>query len=382
MSTEENKTTTEHTETEIETASKNLIWPEIKKAAESKRYELCLVGSEISQRIESNGGYLDSNLYKLTHLNFLEIAKTKLSAMPKQIGQIKNLTSLLCHTNELTSIPIEIGLLSNLKNLDFSNNKITSLPSELSNLKELFTINLSGNQLTELFPLNDLVKLSVLDISRNKLQKLPPLGSCNLENLSEINGSYNELVEIPEDLVDLPSLKLLNLQNNQITHVPSNLSQCNKLKDLLLKENKIKDNRLKKLIEQDQKTKSILDYLKKIYDEEAKSKPKKTSTDKAKNNRTSKTSLVQEYDLLKVVHFNDEKLTSKQVMIMDTVNEVRPYILCTILRDIDLESGNNLKNFLTIQVCFCLYKNSKIYNKSTTSIFRQKFKMKNVKREH
>ena len=349
MSTEENSTLSEHT-TETETTSKNLIWPEIKKAGESKRYELCLVGSEISQRIESNGGYLDSNLYKLTHLNFLEIAKTKLSTLPKQIGQIKNLTSLLCHTNELTSIPAEIGLLTNLKNLDFSNNKITSLPIELSNLKELFTVNLSGNQLTELFPLNDLVKLSVLDISRNKMKELPALGSCNLENLSEINGSFNELVEMPDDLVDLPSLKLLNLQNNQITHVPSNLSQCHKLKDLLLKENKIKDNRLKKLIEQDQKIKSILDYLKKIYDEEAKSKPKKTSADKAKNSRTSKTSIVQEFDLLKVVHFNDEKLTSKQVMIMDTVNEVRPYILCTILRDIDLESGNNFKKFLTIQV--------------------------------
>ncbi len=88
------------------TGTGNLIWPEIKKVAETRpiRYELCLVGAEISTRIEQNGGHLDSNLYKLTHLNFLEIAKTCLTTLPKQIGQIKNLTSLLCHTNELVRL--------------------------------------------------------------------------------------------------------------------------------------------------------------------------------------------------------------------------------------------------------------------------------------
>ena len=97
-----------------------------------------------------------------------------------------------------------------------------------------------------------LCKLAVLDVSRNNFSQLPEdLGNNQLENLSQINASFNKLVELSEKLVELPSLKLLNLENNLLTQIPNNLSQAVKLKDLLLKENKLKDNRLKKLVDQD-----------------------------------------------------------------------------------------------------------------------------------
>lgn len=250
------------------------MWPEIQKAFETKRYELILVGPEISKRIDDNEGNLDKNLFKLKLVNFLEIAKTKLSSIPKEIHQMENLTSLLIHSNELTSIPAEVGKLVNLKNLNLSNNKLISLPEELKNLTELMTINFGGNQLTSLFPLGDLTKLAVLDINRNKFKKLPEdLGSSSLDNLSHINASFNELDELSDKLVDLPSLKLFNLEHNQLAQVPANLSQCVKLKDILLKENKLKDNRLKKLVDQE-KSKPIIDYLERIYAEEMKKKPK------------------------------------------------------------------------------------------------------------
>ena len=89
-------------------------------------------------------------------------------------------------------------------------------------------------------------------MSRNNFAQLPDdLGNNQLENLSQINASFNKLVELSEKLVELPSLKLLNLENNSLTQIPNNLSQAVKLKDLLLKENKLKDNRLKKLVDQD-----------------------------------------------------------------------------------------------------------------------------------
>jgi Leucine-rich repeat (LRR) protein len=111
---------------------------------------------------------------------------------------------------------------------------------------------LIGNQLTELFPLEGLVKLAVVDINRNNFTSLPEdMGSASLENLSQINASYNQLSQLPDSLSELPSLKLLNVENNVLLEIPSSLSQCAKLKDLLAKTNKLKDNRLKKLIEQD-----------------------------------------------------------------------------------------------------------------------------------
>jgi len=272
---------------------------------------------------------------------------------------MENLSNLLCHSNELTSVPDEIGKLPHLKNLNLSNNKLTEIPQSLKNCKELFTINLSGNQLTKLFPLENLAKLAVLDINRNEFAELPEdLGSEKLENLSQINASYNKLVKLSDTLIELPSLKLLNLENNLITEIPCNLSQGAKLKDLLMKTNKLKDNRLKKLIEQD-KGKAIIDYLEKQYVEECKkSKSKKQSAKDSliaqKKNKKIADSIT-EFDRINVLHFNDE--TSKpvfkhnKVIIDETseVNELRPFIFCCICRDIDLEAPGNFKKFLSIQ---------------------------------
>ena len=117
------------------------IWPEVRLAFEAKRYELVLTGAEINKRIEDNNNTLDLNIFNLKHLNFLEVARTKLSSLPVQIAQLENLTSLICNNNDLSEMP-SLGQMVNLKNLDFSNNKLTALPQDLKNLKELFTINL------------------------------------------------------------------------------------------------------------------------------------------------------------------------------------------------------------------------------------------------
>lgn len=334
-------------------------WPEVKLAFEAKRYELCLVGPEISKRIENNNDSLDMRLFNLKHLNFLEIAKTKLKALPPQIVNLENLTSLLCHSNELASLPNDcLGKLVHLKNLDFSNNKLTELPQDLKNLKELFTVNLCGNNLTALFPFDDLTKLAVLDISRNKFTKLPSdLSSSKLENLSQVNASFNELVEFDDNLfVELPSLKTLNLENNQLVRVPSSLSQCAKLKDLLLKENKLKDNRLKKLVDQN-KGKAIIEYLERIYQEEAKSKPKSANGKQDQSNSLiakKKKAAVQQiqYDLIKVLHVSHQPTTMNEITMSDSVAEIRPFIIACIIRFLDLETPGNFKKFLNIQVNF------------------------------
>ena len=213
----------------------------------------------------------------------------------------------------------------------------------------------SGNELTSLFPLEALSKLAVLDVSRNKFARLPDdLGSASLENLSQVNASFNELVEIPENLVDLPSLKLLNLETNRITHVPANLSQCVKLKDLLLKDNKLKDNRLKKLIEQD-KGKAIIDYLERIYVEELKTKPKAASKNQVaaakKKSGKNVSEAVVEYDLVKVIHHAQVKTNPIEVVYDEcTVSSVRPFAVFCVVRNIDLNTPGNLKKFLNIQV--------------------------------
>lgn len=336
------------------------MWPEVRKAQEEKRYELVLVGPEIAKRVEDNENTFDENIYALKQLNFLEVAKTSLSTLSPLLCQMENMANLLIHTNKLTSVPEEIGKLAHLKNLNLSNNLLIELPQSLKNCKELFTVNLSGNQLTNLFPLDNLSKLAVLDISSNKFTKLPEdLGSVGLENLSQINASYNQLEELSDNLVELPSLKVLNVENNVITHVPSNLSQGAKLKDLLMKTNKIKDNRLKKLVEQD-KGKAIIDYLERMYvDECKKSKSKKPAAPKdsliAQKKNKKANDAITEFDRVNILHVNHVQknntiLHNKVVMDENSgVQDIRPYIICCICKDLDLETPGLFKKFLSIQ---------------------------------
>jgi len=239
-----------------------------------------------------------------------------------------------------------------------SNNKLTVLPQSLSNMKELFTINFSGNQLTSLFPLEGLCKLAVLDVSRNNFSQLPEdLGNNQLENLSQINASFNKLVELSEKLVELPSLKLLNLENNLLTQIPNNLSQAVKLKDLLLKENKLKDNRLKKLVDQD-KGKAIIEYLERLYIEESKNKKSKKPANVnvsliAQKKLKKAADQCTEFDRINVLHFNNNQsnpvIAHNKIVIDESVQEIRPHVICCICRDLDLETPGNFKKFLSIQ---------------------------------
>lgn len=120
----------------------------------------------------------------------------------------------------------------------------------------------------------------------------------------------------------------------------------------MIKENKLKDNRLKKLVDQD-KTKAIFEYLEKAYVEQCKNKPK-SAAGKSGGNSKSKKGQEQpiqfEYDLIKVFHYNDQTMTSVELTLDESIAKMRPYIICAIFRGIDLESEGNYKKFLNIQV--------------------------------
>jgi Leucine-rich repeat (LRR) protein len=330
-------------------------WPEILRVFETKRYELTLIGSDVSKRIENDDNQLPDILFKVRHLNFLEIAKTSLENLSDKVKGLENLSSLMLHTNKLKSIPVELGSLKHLSHLDLSNNQITALPSQLQNLSELKVINLSGNLLAELFPLENLSKLAVLNISRNRFALLPvDIGCEKLENLSQIDASFNQLVDLANvDIIQLPSLKQLNLENNLLEKIPANLCKCERLKEILLKNNKLQDNRLRKLVDQD-KLKAVIEYLERIYVEESKKKPSRESIESNKKGRKSESTAetAVDYSLINILHFNTNtaEFPAKEVVYADSVASIRPYIVCCIVRNLDFKTPDNLKKFLALQV--------------------------------
>ncbi|KAM9344339.1 leucine-rich repeat-containing protein 47 [Pholidichthys leucotaenia] len=337
-------------------------WPEIKKVAAEKRRELVLQGSSVDERISSEGG-LTSSIYSLTLLNYLEVSQCpSLTEIHEDVRQLTNLQSLILCRNKLSSVPGGIGHLSALRVLDLSVNSLKVLPEGVTQLKELNTLNVSCNGL-EVLPegLSQCTKLSTINVSRNNLTVFPAdFFSERLELLSTLVASDNSIQELSAEVHKLFALKVLDLSNNKLKEIPSNLSDCPKLKEINFKGNKLNDKRLEKMVNGCQ-TKSILDYLRgkgraRQGEEGHEADGGGRGADKKKRQQQRKKKVVDEQDemeelsrmVVRVLHISDAP-TALVVKVSPEVKDVRPYLVCCVVRGMNLKSGNALKRFLVAQ---------------------------------
>ncbi|KAJ8386882.1 hypothetical protein AAFF_G00165830 [Aldrovandia affinis] len=339
-------------------------WAEIEKAASEKRRELVLQGLNIDKKIQTGG--LNPSIYSLTLLNYLEISQCpSLIEIHQGIENLTHLQSLILCRNKLSTIPKAVGNLKSLKVLDVSVNELKALPNELSQLSELNTLNVSCNKLEGLPDgLSRCTKLSTLNISKNEITRFPEdLYSDHLELLSTIVASENLIEELSGDISNLSALKNLDLSNNKLSDIPFDLADCSKLKEINFRGNKLKDNRLEKMVNGCQ-TKSILDYLRAggrgrgkgkqqnggEKEEGGKEKDKKKRTDKRMKNRKDEDE-VDEINrmVVKVLHISDAA-TAFTVKVVAEVKDVRPYIVCCVVKGMNLMPGNALKRFLAAQM--------------------------------
>ncbi|XP_004070363.3 leucine-rich repeat-containing protein 47 [Oryzias latipes] len=340
------------------------VWPEIEKAATEKRRELVLHGPAIDERVSSNQG-LDASIYSLKLLNYLEVSQCpSLTEIHADIQLLTNLQSLILCRNKLASIPHVIGRLKALKVLDVSVNNLTAVPEEITQLPELRTLNASCNSL-ELLPdgLSRCSKLSTINVSKNRLTAFPPdLFSRDLELLSSLVASDNCIQELSGDIHQLAALKVLDLANNKLNEIPWNLSDCPKLKEINFRGNKLSDKRLEKMVNGCQ-TKSILEYLRgKGRERQAEEggdadggrradKKKKQQQRKMKEKVEEDPEEVEEVRkmVVRVLHVSDAP-TALTVQVSAEVKDVRPYLVCCLVRGMNLKPGNSLKRFLVAQM--------------------------------
>ena len=137
-------------------------------------------------------------------LNFLELSDSHLNVLPNTLGKLVQLTSLVLKGNKLTSLPESVNSLTKLKLLDVSNNQISSLP-EVSSLNMLTTLNLAVNSLEgelDIPGLEQCEKLSVVDVSGNKLTSLGSLQSGKFPHLFEVVANHNQLEYLAPDIAD------------------------------------------------------------------------------------------------------------------------------------------------------------------------------------
>ncbi|PRD33932.1 UNVERIFIED_CONTAM: Lrrc47 [Trichonephila clavipes] len=383
-----------------------ISWREVEQAQDEKRCELVISGPSFSGRIEKNG--LDPGIFKVAHLNFLEISKTHLKALPPDIGLLTNLTRVVISHNDLITLPSEIKSLKKLKFLDVSYNALSELPAELSGLIELQSLNVSFNQLSAIPPLNDLLRFVVLNICHNKFSALPVgVFDSKLIHFTEIIANNNSISEIPIEIENLGSLRVLDLSDNELIDVPGELACCPRLKELNLKGNKLKDKRLLKLVDQC-RTKQVMDYIR-AHCPKANAVDNKQGKSKKKTKQAKKTDVeevmfvscvtlipmnrhfciittilptsyerkhvvansvcmtlaksglptwrvilnigivaivIEQLDELTILHVNDEIL---HAVITPKVVDIRPFIVCCKVSNVNLSDPNTLKRFITAQ---------------------------------
>ncbi|KAG6627199.1 leucine-rich repeat receptor protein kinase HPCA1-like isoform X1 [Carya illinoinensis] len=151
------------------------------------------------------------------------------------------LRHILFDGNKLSgSIPPTIGLVKSLTVLRLDRNALAGSVPDLSNLTDIVELNLALNKLTGTLPdLTQMTKLNYLDLSNNSFEpSAAPTWFSTLSTLTALvmeNGSLQG--SIPHELFSFPQLQQVKLRNNQFSEtldmgVPEKISPQLKLVDL------------------------------------------------------------------------------------------------------------------------------------------------------
>ncbi|CAL9005002.1 unnamed protein product [Prunus brigantina] len=206
-----------------------------------------------------------SSLGKISELprniSVLDLTWTAIEVVPSSIECLFGLTTIyLNDCKRLVSLPTSIFKLKSLKSLDLngcsnfecfpdileptehlellnlSKTAVKQLPVEIENLIGLQTLNLCRCKDLEFVPdsiyhLNCLKTLSFYGCL--KFKSLPPfsIGLCSLE---ELDLGYCNILQVPDPLVCLTSLRSLNLSGTMIQSLPASIKQASQLRYLWL----------------------------------------------------------------------------------------------------------------------------------------------------
>lgn len=176
-------------------------------------------------------------LSALPEIEYLDLSQNRLTELPPEIWQLKNLKSLNLEDNLLTALPEQIGDLSNLELLFVKINKLQILPKCFTKLHKLERFDFRDNPFTQM-PFLQKDRLSVWQVMSGVIshyEKQEALNTClrfiedgkvSVLDLLPIIDSNREKAKIAKVLLEnLLSLKYSEYELETVIDILDDISQ-------------------------------------------------------------------------------------------------------------------------------------------------------------
>lgn len=179
---------------------------------------------------------------KATEIISLNLSRNLSLDLPKDfIQSCINLRDIKFISNEASRLPQSLGRASRLTILDVSNNRLEQLEhAELDRLTGLISLKIANNKLTHLPPYIAIFRqLRTLNVSSNFLESFPEF-LCELPGLVDLDMSFNAVSRLPDSIGQLGNLERLVITNNRLTGtLPDTFSQLSNLKEVDIRYNSL-----------------------------------------------------------------------------------------------------------------------------------------------
>ncbi len=187
---------------------------------------------------DARADYLPPEMFKLSKLESLTIAKTNLSYLPKHLERNVSLQSLfLIGNDKLTEFQLQFSKLAGLVQFVIEGAAIEELPEVSRSLPNLnLLVARSCPKLKKLPEELDLGETTEINVEGGQICSLD-FSNWRTPRLCRVNLSCNRLEIVPESIASLKeSLGVLKISSNPLMHIADELSSCVHLRNIELKD--------------------------------------------------------------------------------------------------------------------------------------------------
>ncbi|ETN39117.1 uncharacterized protein HMPREF1541_05339 [Cyphellophora europaea CBS 101466] len=150
-------------------------------------------------------------------LTVLDISNNRLESLAHaELQKLVSLSSLKLANNRLTELPTNFSQFRQLRSLNLSSNGFTTFPEHICSLKSLVDLDISFNKLPHLPKISQLTTLERLWVTNNELKGPFNEGFKSLVNLKEIDARFNGITNL-DNVTGLPNLDSLLVGHNNIS---------------------------------------------------------------------------------------------------------------------------------------------------------------------